>query len=341
MILFWQCTGCTDECDAKCVANASFSSPNHDNPLLHSNPKTEFDLGEYPFVKRFMWVDNMSNACGQAEHVSSTTRIGAVVCEGTSFVHELGHTMGLGHGGSSDRSHNKKPNYWSVMSYGVTLPLANTSYNGANFNGKFMLFPFANRNLNTAYKARPTKFSDSAFRSIDESNLDERISLKVDKWGCSEPHTFRSVCNVHGAANWLTSCNNLNDFHDLTVNRLDWSGDFDNNDTSVSEDVEDGCYKFTVSSVDYYCNDTKWACENITDYFNNTTYWSKDESICHDKLSGANDIDYLKNTYKTSSWAKCQHLSAQQRLMGMPSSNISCTVSALSAAERKRGPLCE
>jgi hypothetical protein len=38
------------------------------------------------------------------------------------FMHELGHTLGLGHGGRTDDSTNYKPNYFSVMNYTWVFP---------------------------------------------------------------------------------------------------------------------------------------------------------------------------------------------------------------------------
>src|SRR5262249_4202145 len=43
------------------------------------------------------------------------TFVGTVAQQATSFMHELGHNLGLGHGGGDDI--NSKPNYQSVMNY--------------------------------------------------------------------------------------------------------------------------------------------------------------------------------------------------------------------------------
>lgn len=40
-----------------------------------------------------------------------------------TFMHELGHTLGLGHGGTVDDHENYKPNYYSVMSYMWQTPV--------------------------------------------------------------------------------------------------------------------------------------------------------------------------------------------------------------------------
>ncbi|MEO8168121.1 MAG: hypothetical protein ABI623_07740, partial [bacterium] len=67
-----------------------------------------------------------------------------------TFMHEMGHTLGLGHGGGDHI--NYKPNYISVMSYTWQTP-----------------FKWANTwRLNYSYSKLP---------SLDESNLDEAVGL--------------------------------------------------------------------------------------------------------------------------------------------------------------------
>jgi uncharacterized repeat protein (TIGR01451 family) len=69
--------------------------------------------------------------------------------EAATFMHELGHTLGLGHGGKDDI--NAKPNYLSIMSY---------------------VYQF---NLNDPF--RPLDYSRSKLASIDERNLLELVGL--------------------------------------------------------------------------------------------------------------------------------------------------------------------
>jgi MYXO-CTERM domain-containing protein len=70
----------------------------------------------------------------------------------STFMHELGHTLNLGHGGGDD--FNCKPNYLSLMSY---------------------FYQFHN-----LYKDRPLSYSDVELASIDERDLDESHGLKGD-----------------------------------------------------------------------------------------------------------------------------------------------------------------
>ena len=73
-----------------------------------------------------------------------------------TFLHELGHNLGLGHGGSDDT--NCKVNYLSVMGY---------------------LFQFAN-----FVSSRPLDYSQSALAPLDKNNLNEPA-------GISQSHSTR------------------------------------------------------------------------------------------------------------------------------------------------------
>ena len=69
---------------------------------------------------------------------------------GMSFMHELGHTLGLGHGGGDTEGF--KPNYLSVMNYG---------------------FEFENN-----VKDRPLDFSRVQLPDLFEKKLDETLGLR-------------------------------------------------------------------------------------------------------------------------------------------------------------------
>ncbi len=67
--------------------------------------------------------------------------------EAATFMHELGHTLGLSHGGSLFNYANCKPNYYSVMNY---------TYQFTNFD-----------------PTRPLAYSNQALATLNEKSLDE------------------------------------------------------------------------------------------------------------------------------------------------------------------------
>lgn len=82
-----------------------------------------------PYVRHSLWVedyvtDKGDSPAGQAGHGSSGLDF-VVALDGktapdaheATFVHELGHSLGLDHGGATDDLVNCKPNYLSVMNY--------------------------------------------------------------------------------------------------------------------------------------------------------------------------------------------------------------------------------
>ena len=75
-----------------------------------------------------------------------------------TLMHELGHTIGLRHGGKDNVNH--KPNYLSVMNYIYVVPLPNVSAEGTPVSEVWRL-----------------AFSHSPLATIDESSLDESIGL--------------------------------------------------------------------------------------------------------------------------------------------------------------------
>ncbi len=83
---------------------------------------------------------------------SLTTHGGKMDEQAAIFMHELGHNLGLKHGGQDDI--NYKPNYLSVMNY---------------------MYVF-----NYPVQSRPLDFSREKLKTLDESNLDEVDGLGVD-----------------------------------------------------------------------------------------------------------------------------------------------------------------
>ncbi len=98
----------------------------------------------------------------------SANQIGTANSQGGTFMHELGHDLGLHHGGSDDRLY--KPNYLSVMNYLFQI-------NGVQINKAFGNFDY----------------SDHKF-DFDERSVDGRLGVTADKslsnYGSAE------VCNT-------------------------------------------------------------------------------------------------------------------------------------------------
>jgi hypothetical protein len=87
--------------------------------------------------------------------------------QASTFMHELGHNLGLRHGGNNDV--NYKPNYQSVMNY---------------------LFQF-----NELVPTRPLDYSTGSSRALDEGNLDETFGIgarKVTVWRGPDGRLYRS-----------------------------------------------------------------------------------------------------------------------------------------------------
>ena len=90
-----------------------------------------------------------------------------------TLMHELGHNLGLRHGGDDDE--NYKPNYISVMNYlfqgGISYSLPGDTY---QFSPAFVEPTLADRERIVGIRL---DYSDGALPPIDEHHLDERIGL--------------------------------------------------------------------------------------------------------------------------------------------------------------------
>ena len=93
---------------------------------------------------------------------SWTDGVGTVDEQSCTFMHELGHNLGLDHGGGDDI--NFKPNYMSIMNY------------------LFLQEDFSLRN-------RPLTFSSKKMPDLNEANLDELAGLGGANWDWSARST--------------------------------------------------------------------------------------------------------------------------------------------------------
>jgi hypothetical protein len=107
---------------------------------------------------------------------------GNQVQQGGTFMHELGHTLNLHHGGADDI--NCKPNYLSVMSYSRQIP------------GWAPKLPTTTQNL--------LDYSRSALAALNEGSLNEALGVGVvpgNQTGFGPP-TPPTVVSTAGAIDW-------------------------------------------------------------------------------------------------------------------------------------------
>ena len=117
-------------------------------------------LNAKKFVYHYnLWIDQQTGGTysGIAELpgndfvVSLGSNIGTIDWQEGTFMHELGHNLGLHHGGNVDT--NCKPNYLSVMSY--------------------------SRQISDLISIRNLDYSNSTLASLDESNLSEPAGISA------------------------------------------------------------------------------------------------------------------------------------------------------------------
>jgi hypothetical protein len=161
--------------------------------------------------------------------------------KGATFMHELGHNLGLLHGGSEDL--NCKPNYISVMNYLYQFP--------------------------TYVPSRPLDYSRNLIPPLDETSLDERIGI-----GPSSPvglptavghttfshsgsisHTFPDFAdNSNTNYNWYLGDNNFNQFpvQSSLINFHSTACNLDNLRTLFGfNDVQDNVLSFWGTSTGF------------------------------------------------------------------------------------------
>ncbi|TLY30809.1 MAG: T9SS type A sorting domain-containing protein [Ignavibacteria bacterium] len=110
-----------------------------------------------------------------------------------TFMHELGHTLGLRHGGGDDKAY--KPNYYSVMSYVWQAPQFGQPYGGLGWT------------LN---------YSPVALPSLNENNLNESVGLNP------QPGDFPTVIVPFNSTGNVTRVGILN-----PGTAIDWDGNGD------------------------------------------------------------------------------------------------------------------
>lgn len=233
---------------------------------------------------------------------------------GAGFLHELGHLMGLRHGGAETSDYDQ-PNYWSVMNegyrsfevrlagYGV-IPVRSGHqllYTGRDAHGRM-------------------RFSNGSMIALDEKALSEEAGYTgghcVDPPACTDyvnPLSLEGVIPPDLMHDYMVGIefgsHTLNEFEDVEVG---WQ-DFDLDDQFDSQPYG--------HNIDYSCR----PAEN-GGWENMRTGATGTESVCWDEFDVNNDIDFLNNGewadhIKGTKWW-CHHnngtLDAQRNEMGLP-----------------------
>lgn len=124
-----------------------------------------FDDDRRPYWHYSLWAHSIaSGRTGKAEVYgndfvvslgSGTTGVGSVNAQAGTFMHELGHNLGLEHGGGD--SSNCKPNYISVMSYtfqtpGIQSPRGASAQTLTSGSGAAVRYDYSSQPLPTLYE---------------------------------------------------------------------------------------------------------------------------------------------------------------------------------------------
>lgn len=157
-----------------------------------------YDIGAYDFIVSLgEWQDHVGNESEQA---------------GT-FMHELGHNLGLRHGGADDL--NYKPNYLSVMNYffqtdGLATPTGDNSIN-------YSVFAFSDLNEKNLDETQPmttdatwANWGSSYFCPSDKANsriISSIFGAPVD-WNCDGQHTVGVMADPNGDDNIVSNAQN-------------------------------------------------------------------------------------------------------------------------------------
>jgi|GEM_PF-1831424 len=138
-----------------------------------------------------------------------------------TFIHELGHNLGLTHGGNDHT--NYKPNYLSVMNY--RFQTIGVYRNGVWYNFDYQRFDLP---------------------SLNESALNETLGLNGG-----------GVATGYGT---IHSCANATVRYDYNVNApIDWNCDGDTNDTNTSADINWDIYNQPAHSYTTLGSQNNWA----------------------------------------------------------------------------------
>jgi hypothetical protein len=160
----------------------------------------------YEFLNGTVWTKTTSG--GIAERPGNdfmvslgawTGGVGSRDEQAGTFMHELGHNLGLRHGG--DDGVNYKPNYLSIMNYQFQLP--------------------------NILKGRPLTFSSAKLRTLTELGLDETTGLNWANWDWT----------VYSALLQTTNGSKYVPLAVSTLGAIDWNNDGDEQDAYTQANI--------------------------------------------------------------------------------------------------------
>ena len=173
-------TGSYDWSAFQAIKDANFT-PTGRTPIFHYVISAHnYDSTTSSGISRGIGASDLIVSLG-----SFTNGVGTDNEQAGTLMHELGHNLGLRHGGGDDT--NYKPNYLSIMSYGFQITGLIKNGVGGNFD-----------------------YSRSALGSLNESNLNEPTGISAPGYGtrhfCSGVG-FVAVNDAGGAIDW--NCNGV------------------------------------------------------------------------------------------------------------------------------------
>lgn len=189
------------------------------------------------------------------------TQNGGTRLQSNVFVHELGHNLGLSHGGGDDIS-DFKPNYLSVMSY-----------------------KWHNLGLRDQFGNTWIDYSRDDLGSLDKRSLDEAIGIPNDPF---EPPYY--------VTSWADLDSNL--VSDAVIGPLDWNNNGYIDEDPVCLDV-DGRHACIACGDDGHCQSERLGDDVFVDecWFGGPCIESGPDRCCESIIDGDDVPYYILNGY--------------------------------------------